>query len=93
MATKQREEGRGRYSHAKAILGPELSARLPDTKVLLVGAGGIGCELRTSSASQLCLFSLRLTLVVVFSSIHIYCSEEYCVNRLWAYHALGLGHH
>ncbi|KAH8103415.1 hypothetical protein BXZ70DRAFT_1055295 [Cristinia sonorae] len=34
-----------RSSHAEAILGPELSARLPQTKVLLVGAGGIGCEL------------------------------------------------
>jgi ubiquitin-like 1-activating enzyme E1 B len=35
-----------RTSHARAILGPEFHARLPDTKVLLVGAGGIGCELR-----------------------------------------------
>ncbi|CCM03477.1 uncharacterized protein FIBRA_05610 [Fibroporia radiculosa] len=35
----------GRTAHAKAILGPELFARLPQTKVLLVGAGGIGCEL------------------------------------------------
>lgn len=34
----------GRTRHATAILGPELSARLPDVKVLLVGAGGIGCE-------------------------------------------------
>ncbi|KII85453.1 hypothetical protein PLICRDRAFT_115957 [Plicaturopsis crispa FD-325 SS-3] len=34
-----------RTSHAQAILGPELHARLPKTKVLLVGAGGIGCEL------------------------------------------------
>ena len=36
----------GRTRHATAILGSELSARLPKTKVLLVGAGGIGCELR-----------------------------------------------
>ncbi|KZT71220.1 hypothetical protein DAEQUDRAFT_688223 [Daedalea quercina L-15889] len=35
----------GRSRHAKAILGPELYARLSETKVLLVGAGGIGCEL------------------------------------------------
>ncbi|KAK7676268.1 hypothetical protein QCA50_020769 [Cerrena zonata] len=34
-----------RNFHAEAVLGPELSARLPQTKVLLVGAGGIGCEL------------------------------------------------
>ena len=36
----------GRYIHANAILGPEMCARLAKTKVLLVGAGGIGCELR-----------------------------------------------
>ncbi|KZV61476.1 hypothetical protein PENSPDRAFT_643315 [Peniophora sp. CONT] len=35
----------GRYSHARAILGPELHDKLPTLKVLLVGAGGIGCEL------------------------------------------------
>jgi hypothetical protein len=34
--------------HARAILGPKLHDRLPDVKVLIVGAGGIGCELRTS---------------------------------------------
>ncbi|KAJ7182602.1 hypothetical protein C8R43DRAFT_967541 [Mycena crocata] len=36
---------KARTAHAKAILGPELHNRLADTKVLLVGAGGIGCEL------------------------------------------------
>ncbi|KAJ7650687.1 hypothetical protein FB45DRAFT_779858 [Roridomyces roridus] len=36
---------KGRNAHAKAILGPELHSRLASTKVLLVGAGGIGCEL------------------------------------------------
>jgi ubiquitin-like 1-activating enzyme E1 B len=34
-----------RSAHAQAILGPELCERLSETKVLLVGAGGIGCEL------------------------------------------------
>ncbi|EIN04677.1 hypothetical protein PUNSTDRAFT_146335 [Punctularia strigosozonata HHB-11173 SS5] len=34
-----------RTTHAEAILGRELHAKLADTKVLLVGAGGIGCEL------------------------------------------------
>jgi ubiquitin-like 1-activating enzyme E1 B len=37
---------KARTAYAKAILGPELHARLAETKVLLVGAGGIGCELR-----------------------------------------------
>ena len=36
---------RARTAHSKAILGSELHAQLPNTKVLLVGAGGIGCEL------------------------------------------------
>lgn len=35
----------GRTRHATAILGPELASRLPEVRVLLVGAGGIGCEL------------------------------------------------
>ena len=34
----------GRSRDAAAILGPELAAKLPEVKVLLVGAGGIGCE-------------------------------------------------
>ncbi|KAJ6536001.1 hypothetical protein DFH09DRAFT_1369518 [Mycena vulgaris] len=36
---------KARTAHAKAILGPELHKQLAETKVLLVGAGGIGCEL------------------------------------------------
>ncbi|KAJ3563808.1 hypothetical protein NP233_g8693 [Leucocoprinus birnbaumii] len=35
----------GRTTHAQAILGPELHAQLSRTNVLMVGAGGIGCEL------------------------------------------------
>ncbi|KAI0827190.1 hypothetical protein BC628DRAFT_1371359 [Trametes gibbosa] len=35
----------GRATHAKIILGQELYGRLSQTRVLLVGAGGIGCEL------------------------------------------------
>ncbi len=34
-----------RASHAAAILGNELYASLSGTRVLIVGAGGIGCEL------------------------------------------------
>lgn len=48
----------GRYAHAEAILGSELVLRLADTKVLLVGAGGIGCELRQSCVYHDCIFYL-----------------------------------
>lgn len=46
MATTLNTSGT-RASYARAILGPTLHNRLPQTKVLLVGAGGIGCELCT----------------------------------------------
>lgn len=36
---------KSRDFHARAILGPKLHDRLPNVKVLIVGAGGIGCEL------------------------------------------------
>ncbi|KAG5642065.1 hypothetical protein DXG03_003642 [Asterophora parasitica] len=36
---------KARSAHVRAVLGTELFERLPNTKVLLVGAGGIGCEL------------------------------------------------
>ncbi|KAF7312326.1 Ubiquitin-like modifier activating enzyme 2 [Mycena indigotica] len=36
---------KARSAYAKMILGPELHGSLADTRVLLVGAGGIGCEL------------------------------------------------
>jgi len=42
----------GRGTHAKAILGPELYSKLAETRVLLVGAGGIGCELCASTVQQ-----------------------------------------
>ncbi|WWD21375.1 hypothetical protein CI109_105860 [Kwoniella shandongensis] len=34
-----------RSTYTKALLGPELFAKVRDTKILVVGAGGIGCEL------------------------------------------------
>ncbi|KAH9177780.1 hypothetical protein EDB89DRAFT_1439238 [Lactarius sanguifluus] len=36
---------KSRNTHTRAILGPKLHDRLPNVKVLMVGAGGIGCEL------------------------------------------------
>lgn len=35
-----------RYTHASAILGAQAHGRLKTSKVLVVGAGGIGSELR-----------------------------------------------
>ena len=43
-----------RSTHARAILGSESHDRLWRLKVLLVGAGGIGCELCTL-ATALCV--------------------------------------
>ncbi len=45
----------GRSLHANAILGQELFSRLSQTKVLLVGAGGIGCELRACAPVCVCV--------------------------------------
>jgi hypothetical protein len=50
------ETALGRSAHARAILGPELFNQLTNVKVLLVGAGGIGCELRECSIRGVCLF-------------------------------------
>jgi ubiquitin-like 1-activating enzyme E1 B len=38
-----------RYSYAEALLGAETFAKVKDSKILVVGAGGIGCELRESA--------------------------------------------
>ena len=46
MAPLNLSSPKSRGFHSRTILGPELYARLPDMKVLIVGAGGIGCELR-----------------------------------------------
>jgi hypothetical protein len=42
-----------RNTHSIAILGPELAAKLPQIRVLMVGAGGIGCELRKFECGEL----------------------------------------
>lgn len=38
-----------RYSYVEALLGSETFAKVKDSKILVVGAGGIGCELRESA--------------------------------------------
>lgn len=53
MSTKE-SKPRSRATHVEAILGREFHGRLTSVKVLLVGAGGIGCELRASH-SRACL--------------------------------------
>ncbi|KAI9509329.1 hypothetical protein F5148DRAFT_1012509 [Russula earlei] len=45
MAPSKLSSPKSRGRHARAILGPKLHDRLPNMKVLIVGAGGIGCEL------------------------------------------------
>lgn len=73
----------GRSSGARAILGSKLFNRLIVTKVLLVGAGGIGCELRESSSIP----------ARVQSSDNSPSSQGPCPHRLWPHHAPRLGHH
>lgn len=53
-----------RGTHAAAIIGPELYSRLPNTRVLLVGAGGIGCELCESPFHMTATMSRWITFVV-----------------------------
>lgn len=72
-----------RTVHAEAILGPELHAQLPNTKVLLVGAGGIGCELRAPSIS---LFRKSL------AHGDPETSQKHRVDWLWENHTVGPGY-
>lgn len=39
-----------RYSYVEALLGAETFAKVKDSRILVVGAGGIGCELRESAS-------------------------------------------
>lgn len=75
-----------RNVHATSILGPDLSARLPETKILLVGAGGIGCELRMS-----------LIYIHIFFSVLCGCSARLLdqsgvlgIHLALIYHGLGI---
>ena len=80
----------GRTSHATAILGPELSTRLPGVKVLLVGAGGIGCELcmfyTLGPVCALLGYCFPLHNVILTSCmgyvLNLCRSEEYCPHGI-----------
>lgn len=52
MAPFNLSSSKSRNFHARAILGPKLHDRLPNINVLIVGAGGIGCELRRRVPSR-----------------------------------------
>ena len=76
----------GRSSHASAILGQDLFSRLPQTKVLLVGAGGIGCELCA------CILSSILTPFLTHDNPFFACafstySEKHRPHRIWRHHS------
>jgi hypothetical protein len=56
MAPSNLSSPKSRDFHTRAILGPKLHDRLPNVKTLIVGAGGIGCELRMLCPVPACIF-------------------------------------
>lgn len=74
---------KGRINHAKAILSPELHSQLENTSVLLVGAGGIGCELRRRRR-----FRRPWRCLTIFTV----CSQKYCSYWFWENHRAWPGH-
>ena len=46
-----------RLTHSEALLGPELFKLVRETPIMVVGAGGIGCELRELALPQSNLIS------------------------------------
>ena len=79
MSNLHQSKHPGRTAHAEAILGRELCARLPQTKVLLVGAGGIGCELCK-------FFWFLLEKLALLSFVH-FTSKKHSPNGLWTHNA------
>jgi hypothetical protein len=76
----------GRSREAGAILGSELAKKLSEVKVLLVGAGGIGCEVCECLLRSLGpLLHCRQIETVDLTLIYFY-SEEHCLDWLWSYH-------
>lgn len=52
-----------RSTYTEALLGPEVYKKVRGTKVLVVGAGGIGCELRGSALASRLSFDLERDLL------------------------------
>lgn len=67
MAPLNLSSPKSRDLHARAILGPKLHDRLPNVRTLIVGAGGIGCELRMLCPVPACILPDDRQLLVLFA--------------------------
>jgi ubiquitin-like 1-activating enzyme E1 B len=67
MSPSNLSSPKSRDFHARAILGPKLHDRLPGVKALIVGAGGIGCELRMLCPVPAFIFPDDRRLLVLFA--------------------------
>lgn len=52
----RRSTGMARSSYVEALLGADTFEKVRNTKILVVGAGGIGCELRMSPLAWLTIY-------------------------------------
>ena len=52
--TSKQTRAKSRTSYVQKVFGTELSSRISSVKMLIVGAGGIGCELRASTRPGKC---------------------------------------
>lgn len=67
----------GRSAYTEALVGPKVYTKIKETPILVVGAGGIGCELRESARAgqgQYCSLA--------WSPADCVCSEEPRSRRL-----------
>ena len=78
MAPFNLSSPKSRNYHARAILGPKLHDRLPNVKALIVGAGGIGCELRM----RILLYRMHF----LTTGDRCVSSQERRTRRIRAYH-------
>jgi hypothetical protein len=84
-----------RSAHAMAVLGPELHASLPNTRVLLVGAGGIGCELCKPffvSIVKYFLASFSCNIFFGMFMLFVFRSKKCCPHWVWGHNPPGFGH-